>query len=301
MNGILLQFMVTILAGWVQRRQQHLIDYLLEENRVLREQLGKKRLRLTNDQRRRLAVCAKAIGAGLNGIACIVTPDTLLRWYRNLVAKKYDGSAARGPGRPPTKTDLAKLVAQVATANPGWGYTRIRGALWNLGHDLGRNTIKRILADAGLEPAPERGKRTSWKTFLKAHWGAIAAMDFFTVEVLTWRGLVRYFVLFAIDLKTRRVHSAGIVHDAYGQWMEQVARNLTDPIEGFLRDKRYPDPRSRSVVYTSIRGNTGSRRREFGQTTSQKPKFECLRRKICTIRQKGVPQQDCASWRTTSS
>jgi hypothetical protein len=116
----------------------------------------------------------------------------------------------------------------MATANPGWGYTRLRGALWNLGHDLGRNTIKRILADAGLEPAPERSKRTTWKTFLKAHWRAIAAMDFFTVEVLTWRGLVRYFVLFAIDLKTRRIHIAGIVHEAYGQWMEQTVRNRTD-------------------------------------------------------------------------
>ena len=105
MNGMLFQFVVTALAGWIQRNQQHVSEYLLEENRVLREQLGKKRLRLTNDQRRRLAVKAKALGrAGLNGIACIVTPDTLLRWYRNLVAKKYDGSAARGPGRPPTSS-----------------------------------------------------------------------------------------------------------------------------------------------------------------------------------------------------
>ena len=240
MNGILLQFIVTILAGLVQRHQQQVIEYVVEENRVLREQLGKKRLRLTNDQRRRLAVRAKALGrSALNGIGCIVTPDTLLRWYRNLVAKKYDGSVARGPGRPPTETDIAELVIQMARSNPGWGYTRIRGALWNLGHDLGRNTIKRILADAGIEPAPERCKRTTWKTFLKAHWGAIAAMDFFTVEVLTWRGLVRYFVLFAIDMKTRRVYIAGIIHEAYGQWVEQVARNLTDPVEGFLRDKRY--------------------------------------------------------------
>jgi len=240
MNGILLQFVVTILAGWVQRRQQQVIEYLTEENRVLRELLGKKRPCLTNDQRRRLAVRAKALGrSALQGIVCIVTPDTLLRWYRNLVAKKYDGSAARGPGRPPTKADIAKLVIQMATENPGWGYTRIRGALWNLGHDLGRNTIKRILADAGLEPAPGRTKKTNWKSFLKAHMGAIAAMDFFTVEVLTLRGLVQYFVLFAIDLETRRVHIAGIVHEAYGQWMEQVARNLTDPIEGFLRNKSY--------------------------------------------------------------
>jgi hypothetical protein len=99
MNGILLQFMVTILAGWVQRRQQHLVDYLLEENRVLREQLSNRRFRLTNDQRRRLAVKAKALGrSALHGIACIVTPDTLLHWYRNLVAKKYDGSSDQMQG-----------------------------------------------------------------------------------------------------------------------------------------------------------------------------------------------------------
>ena len=240
MNGILLQFIITSLAGWLQRRQQQVIEYLTEENRVLREQLGKKRLRLTDNQRRRLAVRAKALGrSALQGIACIVTPDTLLRWYHNLVAKKYDGSTARGPGRPPTEADIAKLVIQMAKENSGWGYTRIRGALWNLGHDLGRNTIRRILADAGLEPAPERNKKTNWKSFLKVHVGAIVAMDFFTVDVLTLRGLVRYFVLFAIDLETRRVHVSGIVHEAYGQWMEQVARNLTDPVEGFLRKKRY--------------------------------------------------------------
>ena len=99
MNGILLQFMITILGGWVQRRQQHLVDYLLEENRVLREQLSNRRFRLTNDQRRRLAVKAKALGrSALHGIACIVTPDTLLHWYRNLVAKKYDGSSDQMQG-----------------------------------------------------------------------------------------------------------------------------------------------------------------------------------------------------------
>jgi transposase InsO family protein len=127
----------------------------------------------------------------------------------------------------------------MASENPTWGYARIRGALWNLGHDLGRNTIRRILADVGLEPAPERGKRTRWATFLKAHWGAIAATDFFTVEVVTNVGLVRYFVLFVIDLKTRRVHIAGIAHQMYGKWMEQVARSLTDPLDGFLRGTRY--------------------------------------------------------------
>jgi putative transposase len=159
-------------AGWVNRGQQRVIEYLLEENRVLREQLGGRRLRLTDAQRRRLGVRAKALGRGvLGGVACIVTADTLLRWYRNLVARKYDGSQRRGQGRPPTRATLARLVVRMATENPSWGYTRIRGALRNLGHDLARSTIKRILTDAGVEPAPERGKRTSWATFLKAHWG----------------------------------------------------------------------------------------------------------------------------------
>jgi len=239
-NNLVLQLCVFAMAGWVNRGQQQVIEYLLEENRVLREQLGGRRLRLTDKQRRRLAVCAKALGRrALLGLACIVTPDTLLRWYGSLVARKYDGSRRRGPGRPPTRAALAQLVIRMASSNPTWGYTRIRGALRNLGHDLGRSTIKRILADAGIEPAPERSKRTPWSTFLKAHWGAIAAMDFFTVEVLTMHGLVRYSVLFVIDLKTRCVRLAGIAHDPYGVWMEQIARNLTDVVDGFLKDTRY--------------------------------------------------------------
>ena len=118
-------------------------------------------------------------------------------------------------------------------------HTRIRGALRNLGHVLGRNTIRRILLEHGLEPAPARGQRMPWKTFLKSHLGVIAATDFFTVEVLTLAGLVRYFVLFVIDIKTRRVQIAGIVRHPHGTWMKQVARNLTDEIEGFLKGTRY--------------------------------------------------------------
>src|SRR4029078_4086565 len=108
---------------------------------------------------------------------------------------------------------LQRLVVQFATEKPGWGYTRLRGALANLGHELGRNTIKRILAEHGLAPGPKRGKMMPWKTFLKAHFGVMAATDFFTVEVLTFTGLVRYVVLFMIDLESRRVHIAGWVRE----------------------------------------------------------------------------------------
>ena len=172
-------------------------------------------------------------------IDTIVAPETLLRWYRNLVAKKYDGSPRRGVGRPRTAAEIERLTVRMASENPGWCYTRIRGALWNVGHEIGRNTIKRILAANGIDPAPKRRKRMSWETFLKAHWGAIAATDFFTVEVLTARGLIRYLVLFVIDLKTRRVEIAGIVRDPAGAWMAQVARNLTGAGDGFLRDSAF--------------------------------------------------------------
>jgi hypothetical protein len=206
-----LRFLLLTFAGWVNRKQQEVIDYLLEENRVLREQLGGRRPRLTNDQRRRLAAKGKLLGrAALRKFAGIVTPDTILRWYRQLIAQKYDGSKKRGPGRPETQKDIAELVITMAKANPRWGYTRIRGAMENLGHELARNTIKRILKDAGIVPAPERGGRTPWKTFLKAHWEALAATDFFTVEVLTLRGLFRFHVLFVIELSSRRVEIAGI-------------------------------------------------------------------------------------------
>ena len=170
----------------------------------------------------------------MNGVASLVTPDTLLRWYRNLIAKKYDGSHRWGPGRPTTHRAIAQLVCTMAADNPGWGYTRLRGALFNIGHDVGRNTIKRILADAGLEPAPERSRKTTWKTFLKAHWGAVAATDFLTVEILTMIGLVRYFILFVIDLRSRRVQIVGTAHQLSSGWMAQMARNLTDAGDGFL-------------------------------------------------------------------
>ncbi len=120
-------FLVLLFAGWVNRPQQAAIDYLLEENRVLRAAHGRRRLRLTDDDRRRLAVKWKVLGRRrMAGIVGIVTPDTILLWYRTLVAKKYDGSRARRPGRPRTKADLAALVVRLAQENPTWGYTRIR-------------------------------------------------------------------------------------------------------------------------------------------------------------------------------
>jgi len=240
---------VLLFAGWVNRPQQAVIDDLLEENRVLRTAHGHRRVRLTDDQRRVLAVKGKALGRRrLTGIAGIVTPDTILRWYRTLVAKKYDSSPTRRPGRPRTKADLAALVVRLASENPRWGYTRIRGGLKGLGHDVGRNTIKSILKDHGIEPAPDRGADMPWKTFLAAHWDALAAADFFTVEVLTLHGLVRYVVFFVMKLKTapcggRRDRAAA------GRDLDDAGRSESHRRRRRLSE-RHPahHPRSRSAV-----------------------------------------------------
>jgi len=234
------QILVVALAGWLNRQQQDVLEYLQEENRVLREHIEGKRIRFTNDQRRRLAVKGKTLGRRvLMGIETLVTPETILRWYRQLIAKKYDGSGKRGVGRPRTRETIQDLAVRMARENTSWGYGRIEGALRNLGHTVSRSTIARILKEHGLTPAPKHRKGMSWSTFLKVHWEALAATDFFTVEVLTLRGLVRYHVLFVMELSTRTVEIAGIVPEPNGEWMVQIARNLTDPFDGFLRTARY--------------------------------------------------------------
>jgi transposase InsO family protein len=235
-----LQFVFLVFAGWVNRRQQDVIEYLKEENRVLREHLGERKLRFTSEQRIRLATKAKAVGRkGLMEIAAIVTPDTILRWYRQLIEKKYDGSKGRRTGRPKTKEEFAKLVVKMAKDNPCWGYTTIRNALDNIGISIARTTIKTILGEHGIVPAPERRKRTPWKAFLKVCWEGLAAADFFTVEVLSLRGLVRYHVFFVMELRTRRVKIAGMTSQPNERWMMQLARNLTDVDDGFLKGKTH--------------------------------------------------------------
>ncbi len=156
-----LRFFLVALAGSINQ-QREVIDYLQAENRVLREQLGPRRLRFTDDQRVRLAARANQLGRrALREIGAIVTPDTLLAWHRHLIARKYTGHHRGGPGRPPVIAEIRQLVVRMATENRDRGYTRIQGALANLGHDVGRGTIASILEQHGIEPAPERRKRTT--------------------------------------------------------------------------------------------------------------------------------------------
>jgi len=229
-----------LLAGWLSEHQQRSIEYLSEENRVLREQIGDKKLRFTDDQCRRLAVRARELNRSvLDRVANIATPETPLAWHRKLIANKYDGSSQRKLGRPRTTPAIETMVVRIAEENRGWGYDRIQGAMANLGHVLSPSGIAKILKRHGIEPAPERVKKTTWKEFMDRHADQIAATDFFTIEVWTMKGLQRFMVLFFIEISSRRVQLGGIAKCPNGLWMEQIARNLTDSEEGLLKRNRY--------------------------------------------------------------
>ncbi len=220
-----LQMVLAVVTGWLDRQEREVLRYLIEENRVLRRQLGGRRLRLTDDERRRLAARAYRVGRNaLREVATIVTPDTLLRWHRRLIIRKWT-YAKTGASRRGVLAEIRQLVVRMAVENPTWGYTRIQGALKNLGHRVGRSTIARTLKASGLPPVPQRP--TDWQTFLRAHWGAIAGADFFTTEVWTWRGLVTYYTVFVIDLASRRVRILGTTPHPDEMFMWQVARTLT--------------------------------------------------------------------------
>ena len=148
------QIFVAAMAGWITRQQDAVIEYLREENRVLKQQLGRRRLWLTDDQRRRLAVRGKAIGRrALAEVASLVTPDTILRWHRQLIAQKWT-QKRRSPGRCRIMQVIEELTVRMARENPRWGYTRIQGALKNLGHRVGRTTIADILKRNGVVSSP---------------------------------------------------------------------------------------------------------------------------------------------------
>src|SRR5712692_7112621 len=157
---MILHVLIAMVAGWVQRHQQQVISYLIEENRVLKAQLGGRRLRLTDTERRRLAALAHPLGPKrLKEVAALATPDTLMRWYKRLIAQKFDGSTQRQQlGRPRVAEEVEQLVIRMAEENATWGYRRIQGALANLGHHIDKLTVRHILRRHHLEPAPQRRK-----------------------------------------------------------------------------------------------------------------------------------------------
>jgi putative transposase len=159
---------------------------------------------------------------------------TLLRWHWQLIVRKW--TYARGPARRGVLAEIRRLVVRMAEENPTWGYTRIQGALKNVGHRVGRSSIARILKVAGVPPVPQRP--TSWQSFLRAHWSVIAGADFFTTEVWTWHGLVTYYTVFVIDLASRRVQILGSTPHPNDLFMQQVSRTLTGAGDGARRAPR---------------------------------------------------------------
>src|SRR5882757_4486049 len=215
-------------------------EYLATENRIIKAQL-KGRLKLSDAERKALGEIGHRLGRKvLADVATIARPDTILGWYRKLVARKFDGSKVRrGPGRPRIKREVEELIIRMASENRDWGYDRIAGALANLGYEISDQTVGNVLQRHGLPPAPERKRTTTWAAFIRTHLALLAGTDFFTAEVLTLRGLVTYYLLFFIHLESRRVDIAGITVHPDEPWMKQIARNATMEECGALRDCRY--------------------------------------------------------------
>ena len=204
------QILLLVLAGWINRQQQNTIEYLIAENRILREKLGKKRILLNDDQRRRLAIKGKVLGRKVLAEICsIVTPETILRWHRNLIAEKWDYSKRRKKGGTSKHgSEIVELLLRMASENPTWGYDRIQGALANLGHEISDTAIGKISRNTELSQRRTK-EADDWKDLIQAHWDVLAAIDFTTIEVWTKSGLATFYLLFVMELSTRRVQFAG--------------------------------------------------------------------------------------------
>src|ERR1022692_3540044 len=223
----------------MSRHQQAVIEYQQEENRILLEKLGGKPKRFTDAQRIRLARKAKRVGRRrLGKLATLVHSRYPLRWFRVLIAKKWTFARTNPVGRPSVDAELEKLVITLLQENPTWG-KRIVGALANLGFKVSDSTVDNIRQRNGLDPAPLRGQSASWHQFLQAHWETLLAADFFTTEVLSWNGLVTYYTLFVIELRSRAVHVCGTTVSPNAQWMSQVARQPVDSAQGFALGKTH--------------------------------------------------------------
>jgi transposase InsO family protein len=193
---------------------------LRHENAVLRRQLGT--ICYTTTDRVWLAALSRLLPRKRWAQTFAVKPATLLAWHRKLVARKWDYSARRGPGRPPTATAIKQLVLRMAKDNPHWGHRRIQGELARLGHRIAPSTVWQILHAAGIDPAPRRSGPT-WTQFLTQQAEGILAVDFLHIDTVILR---RIYALIVVEHASRRVHLAGITAHPTGAWTAQAARNL---------------------------------------------------------------------------
>jgi putative transposase len=212
-------FELLVLLGRSERAKEVEILVLRHELQVLRRQVGRPRLRSTD---RVLLAALGQVVPRRRRRSFLVRPETLLRWHRDLVRRRwtYEG---RRPGRPPLPGQARQLVLRLAAENPSWGYKRIHGELVGLGIVLSPSSVWNILHGHGVEPAPRRAS-VGWREFLRQQAAAILECDFFTVETLWLR---RFYVLFFIELSRRRVYLAGVTANPDGAWVVQQARNLT--------------------------------------------------------------------------
>lgn len=231
---------LALVGGYVDEELLARNEYLATENEILHSKINGK-IKLTHDERIRLATIGNRIGKkALEDVAHIVKPETVLKWYRDLVAKKFDSSDKRKKvGRPPTNKEIEDLILLIAEANPGWGYDRIMGALSNLGLVVSDQTIGNILKKHGIPPAPSRKPKMPWADFIKFHEEVLSACDFFTAEVITPFGLITYYVLFFIQIGSHKVHLAGITPNPDEAWMTRMAINATMADWGCLDGQRY--------------------------------------------------------------
>jgi transposase InsO family protein len=233
--------MLAYVTGSVDEELLARNEYLVTENRILRNQI-RGRIRLTDPERISLASAAKRLGRkGLQEVAQIVRPETILGWHRRLIAKKFDGTKNRSPGKGggATSDKIEELVLQLARENRSWGYRRIVGALSNLGHEVSHQTVANVLKRHDIAPAPERQRTMSWREFIRSHMEVLAAVDFFTVEVWTAGGLITFYVLSCMRVASREVCIAGITTWPDQRWMEQMARNISFADTGILNGCRY--------------------------------------------------------------
>ena len=225
-------FLLAVFAGWVNRRQQYVIGYLEAENKCLREQMGNRKISFSDYQRRRLAGSGKKLKPeDRRRYVSLVTPETLLRWHRKLIARKWTFAKKKKQdvrrGRPGVSGHLETMIVKMAEENSGWGYRRIQGELAKLEFEVSHQAVANILKANGLEPAPTRKTKKSWNDFFRQHHDALWGTDFFTTEVWTSAGLTTFYVLFFIHVKSRRVVLGGVTQHPHTEWMKNIARQLT--------------------------------------------------------------------------
>ena len=305
MDNKLFSLCIVTLNGWLNRHQREIIIYQQTEIAVLREQLGEKRIVFTDAQRIRLARAGKRLSPGdRRRHVSLVTPETILRWHRRLIAQKWTfppkNSIASKRGRPELNCETEKAILRLAKENPGWGYRRISGEMKQLGMSVSHQTVANILAANGIAPAPERKKQTTWKQFFRRHKELLWSTDFLTAEVWTSAGLTTFYVLFFFHIQSRKVVLGGITENPDELWMTNRIRELTwdgGPLKtpGILihdRDAKYSNAwqGTQPVCLCNVIGNWLGRAigMENDKIAAEITEPECPCGKVCENHKRGM-------------